>query len=551
MICKTLASRWDALLALEEGEALCSRGWDLSLLLFFPNLYRVGMANMGFQSIYRLANEVPGVACDRCFLPGPTIQPLLDGGEELVSMELKHTPREFHVLAFSVSFELDLMNVIRLLLWSRVPPLARERDDRHPLVILGGIVPSANPEPFAPIADVIVVGEGEAPFPRVLEILKEEGTARTPRLLRLLAQIPGVYVPSLYTPRYDSFGRYVSMEVEGEAPLPVAWSYWDLFPQRGNTVPLVTTESSFPGAFLVEVSRGCPYLCRFCLSSYVYRPLRVVERGRLMEYLATSHERLGFVGTSLSHHPHLVEAVEKAVALGKSVTFSSLRIDSPLPLLERVARESRRVTFGIEAATERLRRIVGKAFPQDFILDRLLYCVEEGAETLKLYFMVGLPGEGDGDLEALVAFPKKILHGCRERGLSPPRVSLSLAPFVPKPHTPFQWEPMEVRERLREKMRKVEAGLRRVKGVTVTWEGPKWSILQGLISRGDRKVGEALVLAWTEFGGSWSRALKHCNLSFDYYLHRERGRGEPFPWEVVDVGWEREALWSRACSSRT
>ncbi len=550
MICRALASRWDELLALEEGEKLCTRGWDLSLLLYFPNLYRVGMANMGFQSVYRMANTMSGVACDRCFLPDPSLQPPLDKGEELVSMELKQTPREFHILAFSVSFELDLLNVVRLLLWSKVPPLARERGGNDPLVIFGGIVPSANPEPFAPMADVVVVGEGEETFPSLLRVLLDEGGTRNPGLFRRLAQIPGVYVPHLYEPRFDAFGRFVSVEAQADVPLPVTWSFWRGFAEEGNTVSLVTPESSFSRAYLVEVSRGCPHLCKFCLSSHICRPLRVVSRRRLLGYLEAPYGRLGFVGTSLSHHPHLAEAVEGAVAKGKGVTFSSLRVDSPLPILKVVSQESGRVTFGIEAATERLRGGIGKPFPQDFIMERLLYCVENGAEVLKFYFMVGLPGETDEDLEALVAFPKKLLHLCKKLGLSRPRVHISLAPFVPKPHTPFQWCVMETRDSLKEKMRRVETGLRGARGVTVTWEGPKWSLLQGLISRGDRKVGEALVRAWTSFEGNWSRALKFYNVSPDYYLHRERTREEPFPWEIVDTGWKREVLFSRGVSSR-
>ena len=550
MICKALASRWDDLLSMEKGGALASRGWDLSLLLFFPNLYRVGMANVGFQTIYRLANSMPGVTCDRCFLPDYSLHSLLDGGEELVSMELKQTPREFHVLAFSVSFELDILNVVRLLSWARVSPLAREREEGDPLVILGGIVPSSNPEPFAPLADVVVVGEGEDVLPRLLESLKKEGVSRDSALLRRLARIPGVYVPALYRSRYDAFGRYVSMRALEDVPLPVKWTPWKDFSEKGNTASLVTPESSFPQVHLVEVTRGCPYLCKFCLSAHVYRPMRMVNRDRLMDYVRAPYSRIGFVGTSLSHHPYLVDAVEEAGVLGKSVTFSSMRVDAPLPLLRAVVRESKRATFGIEAATERLRRVVGKPLDQVLTMDRLLYCVEEGAEVLKLYFMVGLPGEEREDLDALVAFPKRLIHLCKERGLPVPRISLSLAPFVPKPHTPFQWEPMETRESLREKVRRVEAGLRRVKGVSVTWEGPKWSILQGLVSRGDRKVGEALALAWGEFGGNWSRALKHYNLSLDYYLHRGRNLEEPFPWEVVDVGWEREALLARAFSSK-
>ena len=520
------------------------------MLLFFPNIYRVGMANMGFQTIYRLANVMEGVSCDRCFLPEPHLIPLIEKGEELVSMEIKASPREFSVLAFSISFELDLLNVIRLLHWSRVEPLASLRKEGDPLVIMGGIVPSANPEPFAPLADVIVVGEGEEVLPTVLGVLKEEGAGRTPRLLSLLAQIPGVYVPSLYQPEYDHFGRFFHFAVQGDAPFPVRWGYWQGFPQKGNQSSLVTPYGAFPRTFLLEVSRGCPYLCKFCLSAHLYRPLRMVGRERLLASLDAPFSKVGFVGTSLSHYPHLVEVVDKALSLGKEVTFSSLRLDAPLPLLKAVCGQSRRGTFGVEAAGEDLRGAIGKPLPQELLMERLLFCVEQGAQILKLYFMVGLPGEKERDVEALSVFPKGVLHQCRRRGLPLPQVHLSLAPFVPKPHTPFQWSSMEAKEVLKAKIRKVESVLRRVKGVVVTGEGPKWSLLQGLISRGDRRVGEALV-ASLAMGGNWAKALRACNISFHYHIHRTRDRDEPFPWEVVDTGWDREVLYSRAFLSKT
>ena len=504
---------------------------------------------MGFQTIYRLANSMEGVSCDRCFLPDPHLVPLIERGEELVSMEMKASPREFSVLAFSISFELDLLNVIRLLHWSRVEPLASLRKEGDPLVIMGGIVPSANPEPFAPLADVIVVGEGEEPLPTLLRVFKEEGTIRTPRLLSLLAQIPGVYVPSLYQPQYDHFGRFLHFAVQGDTPFPVKWGCWQGFSQKGNQSSLVTPHGAFPQTFLLEVSRGCPYMCKFCLSAHLYRPLRMVDRERLLDSLNVPFHKLGFVGTSLSHYPHMVEVVDKALSLGKEVTFSSLRLDAPLPLLKAVCSQSRRGTFGVEAAKEDLRRAIGKHLSQDLLMERLLFCVEQGAQTLKLYFMIGLPGEREEDVEALSVFPKVLLHQCKRRGLPLPKVHISLAPFVPKPHTPFQWSFMETKEVLRTKMRKVESALRRVKGVVVTGEGPKWSVLQGLISRGDRRVGEALV-ASLDMGGDWAKALRNCNISFHYHVHRARDRDEPFPWEVVDTGWDREVLYSRALLSK-
>jgi len=275
----------------------------------------------------------------------------------------------------------------------------------------------------------------------------------------------------------------------------------------------------------------------------------MVDRERLLDSLNVPFHKLGFVGTSLSHYPYMVEVVDKALSLGKEVTFSSLRLDAPLPLLKAVCSQSRRGTFGVEAAKEDLRRAIGKHLSQDLLMERLLFCVEQGAQTLKLYFMIGLPGEREEDVEALSVFPKVLLHQCKRRGIPLPKVHISLAPFVPKPHTPFQWSFMETKEVLRTKMRKVESALRRVKGVVVTGEGPKWSVLQGLISRGDRRVGEALV-ASLDMGGDWAKALRNCNISFHYHVHRARDRDEPFPWEVVDTGWDREVLYSRALLSK-
>jgi radical SAM superfamily enzyme YgiQ (UPF0313 family) len=546
-----LAARWDQLLFLERKEVSTAKRWDISFLLFYPNLYRVGMANLGVHTIYRLINETPDMVCDRCFMPEERFFSYLDSGEDLVSIELKQTPREFSVLAFSVSFELDFLNLVRLLLWSKVAPLARERREEDPLVLIGGLVPSANPEPFAPVADVVVVGEGEEVLEALLDVLREYGTTKSPELLFALAEIPGVYVPSLYSPSYDCFGRFVSVRPNHETLASrIPWSSWSAFPAKGNVSTVVTSESSFPNCRLVEVSRGCPYLCKFCLAAHVCRPLRMVSFDRIASYLDFSEEKVGFVGTSVSHHPDMAEVVDMARSMRKEVTFSSLRLDAHLALLESISRVSRTVTFGVEAATEELREAVGKRLPRELIRDRLLFCVGKGAKVLKLYFMVGLPGETDKDLQAIITFPKQVFHWCKTAGLALPTVHLSISPFVPKPHTPFQWASMDTRGVLREKLKRIEAALKKVRGVVLTGEGPKWSVLQGVISRGDRRVGEALVLSVVSMKGNWGRSFRECNISVDFYLHRERAREEPFPWEIVDTGWHKEELWERWVSHR-
>lgn len=550
MICRELSARWDWYLNREKGDHLCTGTHDISMLLFYPNIYPVGISNLGFQTIYRIANSLPFVCCDRCFYPELPYEPLLEKGEELVSMELKMTPRQFHVLAFSVSFELDLLKVIKLLQWSRVSVMSTERKGEEPLVIMGGIVPTANPEPFAPFSDVVAIGEGEELIPRVLEVIMEEGLAERERILRRLSRLEGVYVPSLYTPVYDVYGRFKHFKVASGAPARVRKVYQSDFSEVGNLAPLWSAEATFSEARLIEVSRGCPYLCKFCLSSYLCWPLRMVGRERLFHQISQEGDRLGFIGTSLSHYPHLLEAVSRVKSVGKSVAFSSLRIDAPEELLVEISRESNTLTFGIEAATDRLRREIGKPLDEGLIRERIILCLSEGLLNLKFYFMIGLPGEREEDIEALLAFPKRVLHWCKGRSFALPKIHLSISLFVPKPFTPYQWEPMLEREELQRRLRLVEKGLRREKGVTVTCEVPKWSLLQALISRGDRRVGTVLAIGMTKYNGNWVKACKEFNIGMGHYLHRDKGYGEPFPWEVVDVGWDRSLLWERRSSSR-
>jgi len=532
LISRRCSSFWEGLLAKERSTVTHIRGGSLRAAVLFPASYHVAMANLGFQVVYRIVAEHPGWLVDRFFVPPREVR--LGPKEEVPSFE-GHLPlSEFHLIAASVSFENDLLNLISLLEQGGIPARREERDASHPFLLVGGIVPSANPEPFAPFADAILVGEAEASLPLFLTVLEENWEEDANRLLLELSRIPGLYVPGLYQPLHDAFGRYKGVVPKGDAPLPITRVSWNNFASIGARSCFSSPSSHFSAMDLVEVSRGCPNMCRFCLAAHLNLPLRFVEKEVLLEHILASGERVGLVGTSIWPPSYVVEVVEEALRSGKRLSFSSLRADAPLGLFEAVRRSGAlSVTLGVEAASEERRRGVGKGFSNAFLEERVVALAGLGFETLKLYFMLGLPpSDPMREAEEMVALVRRLLHLLRVKRLGT-RLGVSVSSFVPKPHTPFQREPMAEGEVLSRAMRKAERALKSEKSVGFTYELPKWSLLQGLVSRGDRLVGEVLYRVAKGDGLRRAMAVNNCNLH--HYLHRSRDPKEPLPWEIVAV----------------
>lgn len=543
----------------ERGAIRKEPGGKLGIALVYPNAYRLGMANLGVHAVYRLLNADPGTRCERAFLPGDGAPPrTVESGAPL---------GDFDVVAFSLSFEDDLPNVLRLLASAGLPLRASARDGRHPLVVAGGIAVQINPEPVAPFLDAILVGEGEALVPPFLDTLRaaRAGGASRGELLAALARIRGAYVPGLYDVAYADTrapgGGWVTRQAPREgAPERVARAYLPAL-STPTSRAVDTPDAQFGDLYLTEVARGCLWGCRFCAAGFVQRPYREVDletlRAEAREGLARG-QRVGLVGPDTSDHSGLDALTREIAEAGGTFSPSSLRVDAIGPQLAArlAAGGERTVTLAPEAGTERMRRVVNKDFADDRIVQAAEDAIAAGMVNVKLYFMFGLPTEADEDVLGMAAIATRIrekvmLPWARRRGRMG-RISLSVNPFVPKPWTPFQWAPLAPRAVLEARRRLLERALR-PKGIDVESLSAREAALQALLSRGDRRCGDLLELAHLETGGDLRAALRRWPHDPDFFVHREVGEGERLPWDVLDHGLEKAFLlreWRRGIGAK-
>ena len=432
----------------ERGAIRKEPGGRLGVALVYPNAWRLGMANLGVHAVYRLLNADPAVRCERAFLPE-------DGGEPR-TIESGAPLRAFDAIAFSLSFEDDHPNVLRILSAAGLPLRAAARDARHPLVVAGGIAVQINPEPIAPFLDALLVGEGEVLVPALVATLREarEGGATREELLRALARRPGGYVPALHEVEYADTrapgGRWVvARRARDGVPARVARAFLPDLRGVATSRAIDTPEAQFGDLYLTEVARGCLWGCRFCAAGFVQRPYREVDLATLRAEAREGTgrgQRVGLVGPDTSDHSGLDALTSEIAAAGGRFSPSSLRVDAIGPALARRLAEGgeRTVTLAPEAGTERLRRVVNKDLSDDRIVRAAEDAIAAGMTGVKLYFMCGLPTETEEDVHGMAALALRIreevmLPWARRRGRMG-RMSLSVNPFVPKPWTPFQWD---------------------------------------------------------------------------------------------------------------
>jgi radical SAM superfamily enzyme YgiQ (UPF0313 family) len=534
---------------LERGALRKERGGRLGVALVYPNAWRLGMANLGVHAVYRLVNEDPGARCERAFLPEDAGEPrTVESGAPL---------RDFDVVAFSLSFEDDLPNVLAILDRAGLPLRAADRDGRHPLVVAGGIAVQINPEPVAPFVDALLVGEGEALLPPFLALAREarEGGADRASLLAEVARRPGGYVPALYEVEYSDTrapgGRWVTRcEPRGGAPARVRRAYAPDLRGVATSRVVDTPAAQFGDLYLTEVARGCLWGCRFCAAGFVQRPYREVDLETLRAEARKGldrGQRVGLVGPDTSDHSGLDALTAEIAAAGGTFSPSSLRVDAIGPALAArlVAGGERTVTLAPEAGTERMRRVVNKDFGDDRILEAAESAIAAGMHNVKLYFLCGLPGEEEEDVHGMARLALRIRDEvmapwAKKRGTMG-RVSLSVNPFVPKPWTPFQWAPLVARSALEAKRKLLERTLR-PRGVDVEFFSPRDAELQALVSRGDRRCADLLELAHRETGGDLRRALRRWPHDPEFFVHRTAGLDEALPWDVLDHGLEKAFL---------
>jgi radical SAM superfamily enzyme YgiQ (UPF0313 family) len=541
------------LLSEERGTVYKSAGGKISVALIYPNTYHVGMSNLGFLAIYYYLNAHPFILCERAFLPNPEDLPEYQRTQSpLFSLESGRPLSSFDVLAFSVSYENDYLNVLKILDLSQVPLLAEQRTPNDPLIFMGGICALSNPEPLADFVDLVFLGEGEDTFPQIIERFQvqnfgSEGGRET--FLAEVAQVEGVYVPRFYHFSYDKGGFLQGLDVEPPAPPRVRKHHVrdvDRYPILGY---VRTPHTEFGDMLLLEINRGCKRSCRFCLTGEVYRPFRFRSKEVLLHSVrdhALPSEKIGLVGACISDHPEIEDLCKDLLENGYLLSASSLRVgslsDRLLALLAQSGQKT--ITLAPEASSERLRSLLGKPLSEAELYSTIEAIQKHGIPNLRFYFMVGLPTEREEEIEGIAAIAKKAKHLMLAASKDSRRlgqITLSVNAFVPKPWTPFQWLGLEEVGRLQQKLGRVKKALQGIGNIACFHDQPQWAYIQALLARGDRRVGELLLLV-LRLGGQWKRAAREWNFNPDFYVYRSRPMQEVFPWDHLDVGVRKEEL---------
>lgn len=533
------------MLAREVGHVRKPHGGRLRVALAFPNTYYVGMSSLGFQTVYRLFNDLDDVVCERVFLPPKQeLQAQLRAGTPLVTLESQSPVSEFDVFALSVSFEWDYTNVVTLLRLAGMSPRAAQRGARDPLVVVGGAVTFVNPEPLAPFADVIAAGEGELLVPALIDALRRECDRGD--LLRRLAAERGFYVPSFYEVRYAPDGRIAAFEVKEGTGAPAAVRKAAVKTIERLDPPatsIFTPDTEFGSRFLIEVVRGCANLCRFCWAGYNYLPVRAFPADRILELAARARahsSKAGLVSIALCDHPEIERILTGLLDMGYSISPASLRLDDLTEPIVRLLRKSgeRSITIAPETGSDRLRRVINKTVTNDEILRAAELIFANDIENLKLYYMIGLPTESEADLVAIrdltVAMRDIMLKHGRSRGRVG-RIVGSVNPLIPKPGTAYQWIPMEdpaVTDAKGKRLRHLLSGL---DNVYFNIKSERHSYYQALLSLGDRRVAGAIEAAERN-GGQWRAAVDESGLDAAFYIFRDRSNDPVLPWDIIEGG---------------
>ena len=531
------------ILSKEVGYILKPYGHRVRVALAFPNTYWVGMSNLGFQTVYRLFNAQDDMVCERFFLPPKQeLAELIATRAPLLTLESQTPVGDFDVIAFSVSFEWDYVNVLTLLRLAGIPRYASERNHHHPLVVIGGAVTFVNPEPLALFADVIAAGEGETLIPGFARAL----SAATDRndLLQKLTTERGFYVPRFYEPQYAADGTLSGVVAAPDAPFPVrkaALRTTDAVDPPATSI--FTPDTEFGSRFLVEVVRGCANLCRFCWAGYNYLPVRAFPTDRILELASAARvhaNRVGLVSIALCDHPDIERILSRLAEMGYSISPASLRLDDLTETIVRLLRDSgeRTLTIAPETGSDRLRRVINKTVTNDEILDRAELIFSSGIENLKLYYMIGLPTETDEDLVAIRDLTLQLrdimMKYARSRGQIG-RIIGSVNPLVPKPGTAYQWLPMEAPDLVERKIQRLRSLTADLDNVYFNIKSERHSYYQALLSLGDRRVAPAIEAAERN-GQKWRAAVAEAGVDGDFYIFRDRSRDTMLPWDIIDRG---------------
>lgn len=534
-------------------------GAPLRVALAYPNVYFLGMSNLGFQTLYSVFNEDAEVSCERMFLPEEDLLPQFGPGS-LTGYEREGYAREMDLVAFSISYQNDYLNLLPVLHLMGLKARAEQRDETDPLVLAGGPAVTINPEPIAPFCDVLVIGEGEEVVPKILEILKS-GASKSERLEKLNA-LEGVYVPQLFKNPYPAAQRYKNTAgfglVSGKANgAPQEGRFIRRLVVQDPTIPLahstvLTPDTEFGDLYLIEAQRGCQWGCRFCAAGFMYRyprydPLEGLKRRVDMALLYRN--KVGLIAGDLLGHEGIHEILSYIDEKGGGFSPSSVRLNAFTPQIIHFLRKSGNKTIAIapEAGSERLRLSLNKTFTDEEVVESAVRLAEGGIENIKLYIMIGLPTETPEDIEALCRLTLKTREALSQYAKSSgvmPSLTLSVSPFTPKPSTPLQGTPFVGMAYLKKTLLEIKRRVLKHGHIRVTGESALDAHIETLLSRGDQRVSEFLHAALVPVGkalavGPPTHLKKALNsLSFDpsYFIEGSFSLNDPLPWDFIDHG---------------
>jgi len=533
--------------------------------LVFPDIYDIGMSNLGLAILYDLINQRSDALAERAFAPWVDMETKLRQNQlPLYSLETKHPLSAFDIIGFSLPYESLYTNVLNILDLANLELWSEKRAEQHPLIIAGGHA-TYNPEPMAPFIDAFVIGEGEEVVQEIIDVFKAWRKSASSRasLLRQLARIDGIYIPSFYKAHYHLNGTFSHLEKREEsAPTTISKrivAHLPPAPYRFIVPYIETVHERIP----IEIMRGCTRGCRFCHAGMVTRPIRERSVSEIIETIqkavqATGYNEVGLLSLSSSDYTHIADLVKEIQhhfsSDHLSISLPSLRIETFSVELMQALGNTRRSGFTLapEAATERMRNIINKPISTQDLLQTTQAIFENGWSTLKLYFMIGHPLETLADVQAIADLSKEVLALGRKIVGHRVQIHVSVSTFIPKPHTPFQWVACDSIENIQEKINLLQRNLRG-KNLKLTWNPPEATFLEAWLSRGDRRLGEVIYLAWKEGAkfdawndhrkmDAWYQAFADCGLQPEFYTHRLRPITEAFPWDHIDIGVRKKYL---------